>query len=1197
MSTIKGIFEPFYGYVSKQLSDRKLLISNPKGTLNETEDKNKNIISDKTTGFGFDLLENGIRSKKAFHAYTTEKQCVIRMASGVDIRKKNNLLEEDEKYHIGSILAKNWVLEGGNKTYKGFDSVYNSKRYRSNSQDGFGMVPPPGIIDAIIDTKSEDGSLREATINFVCNNKRQLEILETLYMRPGYPILLEWGWNPYISFNEEGDPINDFSVNENDFSVLGEFFDSESSINSLNDQISLYKENSEGNYDGFIGYVKNFSFKVREDGGYDCVTSVIAHGEILESLKANQLITSKLYGVRDEDIYNPTNPLDEKEITDEFSFYLKSIKANLDKAGNKAIIEYVGTDNEINLDLSREQGDPTPEQEEQARLNRVPVPGSPNKFRAYKNPNNDKELIPIIKLNEVSSDYVGGLDKIKELIKEVAKIGDDELILSKKNWEDTPPNILDTYQGTDFNFFSDNISKQKHHITTGFDPLYEGTILKEISVEDSDPDKSSGVKKKIFVRWDLICQILNKKITPEYKKNHALVELTYLNPNEPTYTTRTNLFKRDDNSNKIDSSTNKFYLQYAIPDSKTIFTTDNDNSENTRTAQDLYNETPSNLDNSQEPETTSQFSTIPPLLGQSFDTNICLMPHQVLHMKQNNSTSQRGIKQLTSFINTQTSKTDIGMVYFNLDHLISTYEGLILEEYTTTNELGDERTKRRLKKEFSFHNFITTIWNDVNDASGGFFDFGLHVEHSRPNVVRIIDFTFKGKPSDVSETRPIFNFDPQGLASIARESSFSSKLDNDFASVISVAAQSPNNIHSLEAMSFKAFHKNIKNRFTSPENDEVGLEAKRKDQYDTYVLDLENYRNTVKSLMFYLHKMNQSNYETELVVNTVFRNGKQHFLPNSTRKPTSPDTAKQFASQLEEMRNKLEARHGFINDDKYPNNKYNEGTQMNQITEDKSELKSNTLRPYIGSFREDTTYGRSAIIPITVSMTLDGIAGIHPLQIFKINPEKLPKGYQNPNIIFVVKKETNKITGGQDWTTEITGYLTLMDGNPNEGANPDYIDDTSIGGLDEILNESENVNNTPQADLLREAIEEINKVANGDILITEKFIGYEGEISSGGDINPLLVVEAENIFREIMFDSGKSITNIEITGGNDTYHQNLNSTGHKLGEALDFTFTPYNEKNKKIVEKVCTDNQNISFINEYENPSARATGPHFHISI
>ena len=68
-------------------------------------------------------------------------------------------------------------------------------------------------------------------------------------------------------------------------------------------------------------------------------------------------------------------------------------------------------------------------------------------------------------------------------------------------------------------------------------------------------------------------------------------------------------------------------------------------------------------------------------------------------------------------------------------------------------------------------------------------------------------------------------------------------------------------------------------------------------------------------------------------------------------------------------------------------------------------------------------------------MTLDGISGISPLNIFKLNPDQLPFGYQDLNIVFIVKKETNLITNGQDWTTEITGYLTFLNVNPNLGAN------------------------------------------------------------------------------------------------------------------------------------------------------------------
>ena len=45
------------------------------------------------------------------------------------------------------------------------------------------------------------------------------------------------------------------------------------------------KEKTGGNYDGLMGMCKNFSFKARKDGGFDCSTELTAMGEIIESLK------------------------------------------------------------------------------------------------------------------------------------------------------------------------------------------------------------------------------------------------------------------------------------------------------------------------------------------------------------------------------------------------------------------------------------------------------------------------------------------------------------------------------------------------------------------------------------------------------------------------------------------------------------------------------------------------------------------------------------------------------------------------------------------------------------------------------------------------------------------------------------------------------------------------------------------------
>ena len=59
----------------------------------------------------------------------------------------------------------------------------------------------PGIEKASIRTKSAYGSLREAKVEFTWYNQKQLEALEMLYMWPGVPVLVEWGWTNYIDNN------------------------------------------------------------------------------------------------------------------------------------------------------------------------------------------------------------------------------------------------------------------------------------------------------------------------------------------------------------------------------------------------------------------------------------------------------------------------------------------------------------------------------------------------------------------------------------------------------------------------------------------------------------------------------------------------------------------------------------------------------------------------------------------------------------------------------------------------------------------------------------------------------------------------------------------------------------------------------------------------------------------------------------
>tara|TARA_R110001592_G_scaffold9089_4_gene48783 strand:+ start:3821 stop:6589 length:2769 start_codon:yes stop_codon:yes gene_type:complete len=238
----------------------------------------------------------------SFITNTTHRQCTIRMASGVDVTSSKLFSKTEEQ---GKRLAQNFILQGGTlrtgwnargssgiaprEVFRGGKAgdAYGDAKIRSNAStdhdgDGMGIVPMPGIIDVTVETRTAYGSLRTAKVNFVCHNRRQLEVLEILYMRPGMPILLEWGWMPFI--NNKGKRITKFPF-VSDGSI---FWNEDSDQNKIQSEVRKKQIDSGGNYDGFFGFCKNFEMVARPDGGYNCTTEIIAAGEVLEGLKASQ---------------------------------------------------------------------------------------------------------------------------------------------------------------------------------------------------------------------------------------------------------------------------------------------------------------------------------------------------------------------------------------------------------------------------------------------------------------------------------------------------------------------------------------------------------------------------------------------------------------------------------------------------------------------------------------------------------------------------------------------------------------------------------------------------------------------------------------------------------------------------------------------------------------------------------------------
>ena len=987
-----GLYGSLKDYVKQQLKVRRAVLSNPRRvevgleshTINAGEE-NEQTIKAWSFDSSNDFQTNTRSGPEQFYAYTTQKSCTIRMASGVDMEEsaRDKLFEDGEKNLLGNGLSAMYILQGGtinaSNTFvlgnteirlntsnprggiNNFDGAYGDPDTRSDGGDGFGIVPMPGIIDAKINTVSKEGALREAVVNFSCHSRRQLEILETLYMRPGYNVLLEWAWTPYID--------NFGNIENNDFSAIFEFFKQETDFDKISKVIRELKEASHGNYDGFFGYVKNFSYKAREDGGYDCTTELISSNSLLESLQAGR----KVDFIRDDNTII---------VEDEFLYYLKSIQKNLQKAGDEYYLQFKGTDKEKEIQENEQFQNKAQNIAASAGNNPV-VAGqliTGDAFLTYTNPDittdrsKESEEVEntVRELNNIEARYLTGFKDIEELVYQINK-------------------------GT----ITDPIDNVDPMSGIGIQSILNSTILKNTLQYDEKDDDDNGLRTDIYVRWDLICQIINHLITDHYKEGKPVVEITYTSENTPT---TFNLNNTEATGSLDINDGSPYYIPYTAPNNLSLVDPLY-SSEYNKFLTDFEKEFGKGIDG----PSVGNKEDYHPLLGQSYDHNICLLPHMSIFDGLFSSDPQNGSSGfykdpnfkdkdktktffeanptlLTSYLGTGAKRESIGLVYFNLEYIIREYENMRLE--TVKAEAGEETVYTRFRDDFNMVNFLKTIWGSVNNACAGFYNFDVHTEFERPHIARVVETNFK---QDFYKDE-LFEFRPQGLESITRNFMFESSISKDMASIVSIAAQVPNEEQSLEALSFKAFHKNIKSRFTSLEFTEKEKRLRQEAAVKDLSYDITNYMKMVNSLRGYMKALRNSDFSSEYKEDSEGNKQKIQQL--------SPKTAIKYAKEIEELRQRIANR--------YP-----------------------LGHPEEGFFRPNTTHERSAIVPLEFSLQLDGISGLIPYQVFRISSDKLPFDYGGDDVAFIIKNESQTIGSDNSWVTDITGQLVLLNINPN----------------------------------------------------------------------------------------------------------------------------------------------------------------------
>ena len=233
-----------------------------------------------------------------------------KLVSSVDITN-SDLLQDESLRGIegigGDTLAKKFVLFNGvsenvketittdsggtitrNTTIprEGIDTTRDI--FGANSAYGiggteFGLRPMMGIRSAEIKHENR-GSIRRATVKIKAFNKIQFDIIDVLYLRLGFSVLLEWGHTMY--YDNDGVLQKGSSINN---SLAGDFLDGNTKYTNFLEKISFRRLSSNGNYDAMFAKVCNYHWSFLPDGSYDITLDLVSVGDIIESFKINAL--------------------------------------------------------------------------------------------------------------------------------------------------------------------------------------------------------------------------------------------------------------------------------------------------------------------------------------------------------------------------------------------------------------------------------------------------------------------------------------------------------------------------------------------------------------------------------------------------------------------------------------------------------------------------------------------------------------------------------------------------------------------------------------------------------------------------------------------------------------------------------------------------------------------------------------------
>jgi hypothetical protein len=292
------IGEPFDDYVNKQINDRQNVQGN--GYLGNRDNLTLSYLNSKTSWI---KLTSGV-------VVTPDTLGNDRLKS-IDLGNHPSFTGPDGS---NTGLSSFFVLFNGTSDNAGTvfgginlktptnigDTILDKTAYGIGGNE-FGIRPMPGIISAETRFRNK-GAIRDGSVNIKAWNKNQLDIIDVLYLRLGFPMLLEYGHSIIVDKDGKIDTKPDFSVS-NDFLSLKYKTDSE-----VLDAIEKKRKESAGNYDAMYGRVQNFDWAFNKDGSYDITLRLISVGAVIESFKINSYIQDSLSISKNKEDDSQTTP-------------------------------------------------------------------------------------------------------------------------------------------------------------------------------------------------------------------------------------------------------------------------------------------------------------------------------------------------------------------------------------------------------------------------------------------------------------------------------------------------------------------------------------------------------------------------------------------------------------------------------------------------------------------------------------------------------------------------------------------------------------------------------------------------------------------------------------------------------------------------------------------------------------------------